>query len=199
MAFDVPAALPGLTVDGVASVELRAYCAALTSSGGTVTLQSATGASGWGPTLDATFADFTSTNTYIEDSLLVNSTGTKTFAVDKAHLDYSGITYFRMLFSAEGSISPYYDGCLWVSADNGTNQPVLVITLLDLTVIYVPIMARAAANTTDGKAFPGSSSGAASQNSMAAAASKATVRGTSGKYLTAGAASRNITLGVSKE
>ena len=139
MAFDLTGS--GLTAADVVSVELIMYCNALISGGTTVTLKSATGASGFGATIDATAADFTSTLTNTEDNQSISATGYYTFTVDKNNLDYNGRCYFRMTSDDEGQPATWYTGVTFSATEAGAPyQPTLRLNLLSGQVISVQMV-----------------------------------------------------------
>lgn len=133
----------GLDAGRVESATLILRCASIVGGGCIVRLSSATGASGFGATLDATNADWNSTNTYTEDELAVTSTGTKQWSIDPTHLDYGGVTYLRLKNIDEGTSGPTWQtSATFNTTNDGTPEwrPLLRLTLRTGQLIFVQTM-----------------------------------------------------------
>lgn len=79
----------------ITSVKLYVNVTAIT---GTETYRCRTddGTDNWGTTVDASEADFNSTDTNLESDLSLSSTGWKSFTINKNNLDLSGTTWVRL-------------------------------------------------------------------------------------------------------
>ncbi len=137
LSFDLTS--EGISPGSIETAELILVCSSIVGGGDTIRLSSATGGSGWGATLDSSQADYISTGTFDESDLAVNSTGTKTWAIDPDHIDATGVTYFRLKNLSEGQPSPFSTAANFASQDNGTaaNRPILRLTLFTGQVIFV--------------------------------------------------------------
>lgn len=133
--------LSGAGISGIASAQLILVCTSTVGGGGDILLLSAQDPDGFGTTLDATEADFISSNTYEESTVSVTSTGTKTWTIDPAHISVSGITYFRLSLVGEYGEVPINNGALFNSQNAGTpaNRPILRLVLSSGQVILVQV------------------------------------------------------------
>lgn len=129
-------------IGGIESAQLIVVATSITGGGDIIILSSATGGNGWGAVLDSTQADFASTIDFTEDSQMVGSTGTYTFTVDPAHIDASGITYFRFRVDNEANSAPYSKQVQFAAHDHGTpsSRPILRLTLFSGQVIFVNLL-----------------------------------------------------------
>lgn len=113
-------------VGDITDVVLRLRCTGIATAGGCdICLHSST-TDTWGDDLDATEADFTSTDTNLEDTKSVTSTGSYDFDVDKNNLNDSGDTHFRLRTNNANS----GEGATFATQDHSTQsyRPQLIIT-----------------------------------------------------------------------
>lgn len=133
----------GLSAGDVELAELILVCTIIVGGGNDMILTSAIGANGFGALLEATNGDWASTVTNLEDTLLVNATGTYTFSVNPANLDYTGVNYFRLKNAADDGMdsedAPYQTGASFSSANASSNKPILRLTLRSGQVIIINI------------------------------------------------------------
>lgn len=118
----------GLILSEIASVNLKINVGTVVGSQ-TYNLRSATTSNNWGTTLDATQTDFESTNTNLEYSQIISTTGIKTFTVNKNNLDLSGFNYFRLAGTNENTTIT--TNITFNSQNSSTNKPYLEFVMLD--------------------------------------------------------------------
>jgi len=123
--FDLSAL--GLVVGDIDTVVFRVYCSFIVGAISTHRLRSTTTVDNWGTILEASEADWASTNAYNEDENTISVLEWYEFAVDKTHLDLSGTTYFRISDIEENGL---VDSLVYYASQNAaSNRPVLRITL----------------------------------------------------------------------
>jgi hypothetical protein len=114
-----------LTLAQIGVVTLRVYAKTVFSGPTIHRLRFGDAGDNWGALIDATDADWLSTDVYIEEEKLVNATGWWEFVVDKNHLNLSGMNYFRIATLNETAVS--YEYVDWYSQNSAINKPVLRI------------------------------------------------------------------------
>ena len=117
---------PPFTLDQIDSVVLKVRCTNIIGAGGNIRLRSDINTDNWGADLDATAGDYNSTDTEVEDTISITSTGEHEFDVDKNNLNLNGLTYFRLSYLSTSGISTLDFG----SQDHGTSayRPQLIVT-----------------------------------------------------------------------
>lgn len=92
------------TVDDIVSVKLRIRVINQVGSPDTYELYTGSAGDNWGATLDANAVDFASTRVNLEDTLVISSTGFKTFTpLNKNNLILSGDTHFMIRSTTENA------------------------------------------------------------------------------------------------
>lgn len=117
-------------------------------------LRSDNGSSNPGAALDGTQADFESTNTYLEETKTVSSTGLIVFTVTPAHINIGGTQWFRLATTNENQTT---NANLTINtAEASSNKPTLTLSLLKTSqsnscnVTYVNITSDFNGTTLDG-------------------------------------------------
>ena len=132
--FRVDLTSSGYTVDDIDNVSIRYYCAA-TTGGGLPDCHFYTGSSGnnWGTALLGNLANFISNEVYLELQFPVTTTGFYWIPIDKTHLDYNGMNWFKM---HAGTTELLYNivttvNCSWGTQNNATVsfRPMLILYL----------------------------------------------------------------------
>lgn len=138
--FDLFAA--GIGAGTVESAQLILRCTTVVGGSVPVQLRSAVDPNGFGATLDSTHADWASTQTFTEDTQIVDATGVWTWDVDPAHLSYTGPTYFSLFDEDEGAGASFQTAAVFNSSEAGTpaNRPILRLTLRTGQLIFVQVM-----------------------------------------------------------
>jgi hypothetical protein len=115
----------GITLAKTISVKLRVYVAS--QIGGAmpyICQMSKVLGTSWGDVLQATQADHDSTKDYNEETKTINGLGWVEFEINKAHLNYSGWNWFRLVIV--GGAGGYTN--ISINSQNaGSNRPVLRI------------------------------------------------------------------------
>jgi hypothetical protein len=138
--FNLPAA--GIAAGMVASALLILRCTAVVGGSCPARAQTAIEPNGFGTTLDATNADWASSDTWNEELVGVNATGVWEWDIDPTHLNYTGTSYIRIFDEDElggGGGAPYQTAASFNSQNAGTpsNRPILRLTLTSGQVIFV--------------------------------------------------------------
>ena len=137
----------GLSVGDVDFVKLHTHCHVVFNGTHTYLMKSAdSGDANWGATLAASAADFVSTTAHAEDSLSIGSTGAKIWDMDKNNIDFSGITYFRLTSLTPGIGTNNRTQYRTENYSVASQRPFLRFTLLDLTVVDIPMLTLLRAN-----------------------------------------------------
>jgi len=118
----------GLSLPSITAVVLKIYAETIYGTPSIHRLRSGSVSDNWGAALQATEGDWASTDVNIEDGKLVDAVGWYEFAVAKANLNLSGLTYFRISDMWEGETDYAY--VLWTSQNAvvATYRPKLKIT-----------------------------------------------------------------------
>lgn len=114
----------------VISATLYAYAYLLSGGGTTVHCQTDDGSGdNWGAAVNATQADFESTNTYSESSTACTSVGWHSWTIDPAHVPLGGTLYVRLRSLDENTTTSKFTQ--FYSQNNATNKPYLELVIQD--------------------------------------------------------------------
>lgn len=122
----------GYTVDDIDNVTIRYYCAA-TTGGGLPAAKFFCGSSGdnWGTALLGNITVFTSTEAYLESTMPITTTGFFWIPINKTHLDYNGMNWFKWTAGATESTYNVVTtiNCSFASQNNSTVsfRPMLIL------------------------------------------------------------------------
>lgn len=132
----------GLSAGDVESADLIFIVQTVTGGGCPARVTSSGNAGGFGATLDATNADWASSDDNLETEIAINATGTYTVPVAVANLDFSGETYYRLMNAEEGQGAMYDRGFTFSTGSAGTpsNRPILRLTLRTGQLIFVQMI-----------------------------------------------------------
>lgn len=127
LSFDLTGS--GLSLSLVTGADLILVCESLVGGGCPVRVTSAVDPNGWGLILDATNADWASTDDNVEGIVSVTATGLYTIPVNIMNINFSGVTYYRLMNDEEGASAAYNQGARFFSRNAGTpsNRPILRI------------------------------------------------------------------------
>jgi len=137
MGFDLSSS--GITLGQVDFAELILRCVATVGGGNTLIVTSASDPNGFGATLSASNADWASTVINSEGTVDVFATGQYIIPVNKANIDFSGVTYYRLMNFNEGDGAPYQTGATFNSVTATSNKPILRLTLFSGQIIYINV------------------------------------------------------------
>ena len=114
----------GITI-ALADIDTVKLFIRVTALTGTETYRCRTdkGTDNWGNTVDASEADFNSTDTNSEDDLSISSTGWKSFDINKNNLDLAGTTWVRL--SSVNEDAQEVKSLTFASQDNATASNIL--------------------------------------------------------------------------
>lgn len=128
----------GLSVGDIDTATLIFTVATTTGGGCLARIKSANNTNGFGATLDASNADWSSTAQHTEGDVLVNATGVYSLAVAPANLDFTGTMYYRIMNSEEGASSTYNQGFTLSSTTAAEpNRPILRLVTFSGQVIFI--------------------------------------------------------------
>jgi hypothetical protein len=133
--FDLSA--EGISPDSIESAQLILQCVTLVGGTSSIQLHSAIDPDGFGTTLQATNADWASSDTYLEDTESITSTGQYTWTIDPSHIDTTGVTYFRLRQEGEGGSAIFFKSATFNSTTAASNKPILRLVLASGQVIFV--------------------------------------------------------------
>ncbi len=126
----------GLILADLGSAIFQFNVTAVLGTDGHYTVRSDPGGNDWGTTIDATAADFTSTDTSLEWDSLINSTGIKSATVDPAHLNLNGWNYIRIGF-ANASGGQKRITVNMQEATTQANRPQLILTKAGMSMMQL--------------------------------------------------------------
>lgn len=133
--FDLSA--EGISPGSIESAQLILQCTILVGSTSHIQLHSAIDPNGFGTTLEAIYDDWASSDTYLEDTVDIGSTGQYTWDIDPSHIDVTGVTYFRLRQQEEGASAVFFKSVTFSSTTAASNKPILRLVLSSGQVIFV--------------------------------------------------------------